>query len=100
MKSLKVRLGMTLLLMVFVSNCATFASYIVPNLKDRYLRISLDKPSTEYRYYTPYKCGFLKLLTCWTEHIANDFDFTLPEDRKRFQEMGFECHVVARPEIK
>jgi len=91
---------MTLSLILFVSSCATFANYIVPNLKDRYLRVSLDRPSTEYRYYTPYKCGLWGMLTCWKEEISYDFDFTKAEDRKKFQDMGFECHVVSRPQIK
>ena len=40
------------------------------------------------------------MLTCWKEEISYDFDFTKAEDRKKFQDMGFECHVVSRPQIK
>jgi len=40
------------------------------------------------------------MFTCYTEQFSYDFDFTIKADRIRFQEMGFECHVITRPEIK
>jgi hypothetical protein len=67
------------------------ANYFLPPLNQRHLRISLDGPYTEYRWYK--KCGAFK--RC--EVIEKDFDFTKAEDRKKFFEMGFNCSVRERP---
>lgn len=65
-------------------------------LKQRHLRI-VDGAKTEYRYFEFYKCGFLKLASCKTEKIINDFDLNKPDDIKRLNEMGFELSVRERP---
>lgn len=36
--------------------------------------------------------------TCYDETIEKDFDFNKVEDRKKFNEMGFDCSVRKRPE--
>lgn len=72
--------------------------YFLPALNKRHLRVSLDAPVTEYRWYSSRKCGVLKLFTCWdVEHIEHDFDFTKAEDRVSFFKMGFSCSVRERP---
>lgn len=70
--------------------CASLASYnyIVPPLKDRTLRLAMDKPSFIYHYKTPYKCGAFKLFTCW-EDKTDEYDLTKPEVRKSLIEIGF-----------
>lgn len=35
--------------------------------------------------------------TCWDEKIEHDFDLTKIEDRKKFNDMGFDCSVRERP---
>ena len=54
-------------------------------------------PVTEYRWKEPYRCGTLGLLTCYHEHIENDFDFRKVEDRVKFNQMGFDCSVREIP---
>jgi len=67
-------------------------------LNKRTLRVSLVEPKTEYRWYSSRKCGLFNMFTCWdVEHIENDFDFTVAEDRAKFFAMGFECKVRNRP---
>jgi len=74
------------------------ASYSLLPLNKRHLRISLEAPNTEYRWYSSRKCGAFKLFICWdVEHIEKDFDFTKKEDRIKFNQMGFDCSVRERP---
>jgi hypothetical protein len=85
-----VMLGTLLGLMISNLNCATYANFIRP-LSDRSLLISNDGPYTEYPHYV--KCGLFK--KCLV--VERDFDFTKAEDRKKFNDMGFECAVRERP---
>lgn len=75
-------------------------SYFLPSLNQRQLRVSLEGPWTEYRWYEE-KCKTRILGVCvahtYTEHIERDFDFTKAEDRKKFLEMGFFCGVRKIP---
>lgn len=97
----KVLLGMTLILITLTVSCSSLGSYSLPPLNLRHLRISLEGPWTEYRWYEQVrrKCGPFKLLTCYdsVEHIEKDFDFTNAEDRKKFFAIGFECAVRKQP---
>lgn len=90
-KYLKEIKGAMLTLIVLSASCATWSASILPPLNKRHLRISLNGPYTEYRWYK--KCGLFK--TC--EVIEKDFDFSIPEDRKKFLSMGFDCSVRERP---
>lgn len=69
-------------------------------LNQRHLRISLDEPKTEYRWHESvclHKVLGLCVYYKRVEHIENDFDFTKPEDRIKFNDMGFDCSVRKRP---
>jgi hypothetical protein len=70
--------------------CASMASltYIVPPLKDRTLRISIDKPALIYHYRVPYDCGVLGMLTCYHDK-TDEYDLTDPAVRKHLIEVGF-----------
>lgn len=61
---------------------------MVPPLKDRSLRLSKDKPALIYHYYTPRKCGFLNLGTCWDEH-TDEYDLTDKSIRQNLIDLGF-----------
>lgn len=75
-----------------------YANYSLQPLSKRHLRLSLDSPKTEYRWYSSRKCGMMNLFTCWdVEHIETDFDFTNPIDRLNFNKIGFDCSVRERP---
>ena len=74
-------------------SCATLAISSPLHLTQRILRVSEDGAYTEYRWYREYRCGFLGLKKCQEEHIEKDFDFMKPEDRKKFNDMGFECSI-------
>jgi hypothetical protein len=69
-------------------------------LPQRHLRLSLDGPFTEYRWFeTICVKRFLGLCINHNniEHIEKDFDFTNPEDRAKFNSMNFDCSVRERP---
>ena len=93
----KAMLVMMLCLICMIVSCSTLANYFLPQLSQRHLRVDLSGPFTSYRWYEPYKCGFLKLKTCYTEHVEHDFDFTKADDRKKFNDMGFDCAVREQP---
>lgn len=93
----RVLLGTTLLSTLSVSSCATFANYIVPTLKDRSLRVDIESARTVFRYYITVPCGVWNLFDCRKEVLEYDFDFNSIEDRKKFNDMGFECSVPKRP---
>jgi len=78
-------------------SCSTLAGHILTPLSQRHLRISEDGPFTEYRWFSDEPCGFLKMERCFTEHVERDFDLSKPEDRKRFNDMGFDCSVRHEP---
>lgn len=69
-------------------------------LLQRHLRLSLDGPWTEYRWFEEV-CKTKILGLCikhdYVEHIEKDFNFTLFEDRKKFNDMDFDCSVRHRP---
>ena len=93
------KIKLTIILLALSSlSCATFGSYFLLPLNQRQLRISLDGPWTEFRWYKERKCGPLKAFTCWDEMIEKDFDFTVEEHRKKFNDMQFRCSVRQRPE--
>jgi hypothetical protein len=97
----KALLGTMLSSTILIMSCSTLGSYSLPPLNKRTLRVSLEGPWTEYRWYDQVlrKCGPFKLLNCYdsVEHIEKDFDFTNPEDRKKFFAVGFECAVRKQP---
>lgn len=57
----------------------------------------VEGAKTEYREQRPFKCGFLKLKTCYEEIVHNDFDLTKKEDVQKLNDMGFELVVRERP---
>lgn len=67
-------------------------NYIVPPLNQRELRISKDKPSLLFNYFTPRKCGVFKLLTCWDHHV-DEYDLTDPKIRQNLIDIGFIAKV-------
>lgn len=85
--------GMMTSILALLLSCATLAISSPLHLSQRILRVSEDGAHTEYRWHRVYKCGFLKLKTCKEEIIEKDFDFSKPEDRKKFNDMGFECSI-------
>lgn len=96
-KYLKAICATTIILTISLASCATLGSYSLTPLNQRHLRISKKGAYTEYRWSKPYRCGFAKLFTCYEEEVVVDFDFTKPEDRVKFNDMGFDCSVRKRP---
>jgi hypothetical protein len=81
-------------------NCASqgLGAYSLLPVSQRTLRLSLDGPRTEYRWYPARPCSWFKMFRCYDqEKIEIDFDFTKESDRKRFNELGFECSVRKKP---
>ena len=76
------------------------AGYSLTPLNRRHLRISKEGAFTEYRWYD-HVCLHRVLGLCvyyrMVERLEKDFDFTKIEDRKRFNDMGFDCSVRERP---
>lgn len=69
----------------------------MPSLKDRPLRIDTETARTVFRYYRSKPCGIAKLFKCREEVLEYDFDLSSKDDRIKFNQMGFECSVPARP---
>lgn len=67
-------------------------------LPQRHLRLSLNGPYTEYTWKKPIKCGPFGAFKCYELETLIDFDFNKPEDRLKFNQMGFDCSVRKRPE--
>lgn len=96
-KSPKGRIVTTLSFILFGSSCGTFANYIVPQLKDRPLRVDIETPRTVFRWYKSVPCGAFGVFRCREEVLEYDFDLSAREDRVRFNQLGFECSVPVRP---
>jgi hypothetical protein len=62
--------------------------YIVPPLKDRVLRIAMEKPSLFYHYKEPYDCGAFGAFTCYRDKV-DEYDLTDPRVRKHLIDIGF-----------
>jgi len=96
----KVLCATMLILIALTASCATLANYFLPPLNQRHLRVSLDGAFTEYRWYERV-CAKKLLGICVKhedlEHLEKDFDFDKVDDRKKFNDMGFDCSVRKRP---
>lgn len=94
------KLAIVMILSLIILNCASLGlgAYSLLPLNQRSLRLSEAGPWTEYRWYPARPCPWFKLFKCYDqEKIEIDFDFRKPEDRKRFNELGFEMKVRAKP---
>ena len=89
----RAKIGMMLWCIASGLSCATSATYIVPLLKDRPLRIDIETPRTVFRYYRAKPCGIGGLFKCREGVLEYDFDLSKKEDRVKFNQMGFECQV-------
>lgn len=69
----------------------------MPQLRDRPLRVDIETPRTVFRYYKMKPCGWGGFFRCKEEVLEYDFDLTSRDDRKRMNEMGFECLVPVHP---
>lgn len=83
--------GLTPFLITLGTSCASLGLLSPPELLNRTLRFSLDRPALEYQYWTCVKrfLGF-----CTRQEIKKDtYDLSDEKVRRQLIDMGFVAHV-------